>query len=377
MEERVSLWAGIRPLIGTVVGVGFFGLPYVFAQASYGLALFELVLLVTVQIFFLQAYADLTLAKKGHARFLRIVGDAFGPVGKVIAGVSFFGTLWGAMIAYTLAGGEFASFIAKAWFPNATAHGFALLFGALWFFALLGGGFVVKGVQKYLVPFFFIVVLVLAAFSLPHLSVEYLWDFSLRAWVLPLGVILFSLGAVSVVPEMRDILKGNGKRLHRAILYGFLLAGVVYTIFTATVVGIAGGGTPAQAIAAFASVAPWMVLLGSVMGLSVVTMAYMNVGTALVHTLLYDFRLRLIPALLLIGGVPFFLIAIGVTNVIGVLQYTGGVLGALMSILVLVAYEKARRSAQFSAHTRALSPAIVFSLFVMFFVMLVMTLRGA
>jgi hypothetical protein len=77
MEERVSLWRGIRLLVGTVVGVGFFGLPFVFAHVGYWVAFFELIVLVAVQILFLGMYADLALAKKGHARFLHIIGDAF------------------------------------------------------------------------------------------------------------------------------------------------------------------------------------------------------------------------------------------------------------------------------------------------------------
>jgi amino acid permease len=377
MEERVSLWTGIRPLVGTVVGVGFFGLPYVFAQASYGLALLELAFLVLVQTFFLWAYADLSLAKKGHARFLRIVGDAFGPAGKFLAVVSFFGVLWGAMTAYILTGGEFLSYIGKAWISDVQPHALSVVLGGVLFLALFGGGFVVKRVQRYLIPLFFIVVAILAVFGFSSVSFVNLAQFSFDAWVLPLGVIIFSLGAISAVPEMRDVLKGNGRQLHLAIFWGLLLVAGAYALFTATVVGIAGTGTPPQAIAAFAGVAPWMVLLGSVLGASVVTTAYVNVGNALVHTLLYDFRVRLLPALFLTGGVPFFLVAMGVDDVIGVLQYSGGVLGALLGILVLIAYEKARRSGQFVARTRAISPAIIFGLFAVFFVMLVMTLRGA
>lgn len=370
------MWAGIRPLLGTVVGVGFFSLPYVFSRAGFGLALVELGVLIVAQIFFLHAYADLTLMKKGHAQFLRIVGDAFGPVGKFFAVMSFFGTLWGAMIAYILAGGEFASYIAKAWDPAMTSRTLSLGFGAFLFVALLGGGFVVRRVQKYLVPLFFVIIGVLVMFSFPHVALENFTSITLSAWVMPLGVLLFSLGAISAVPEMRDVLGGNGKRLRQAITRGLLLTGMVYAVFAAMIVGLAGGGTPPQAIAAFAGVAPWMVLLGSLLGISVVTTAYIHVGSALVHTLLYDFRMRILPALLLVGGVPYIAVVSGVDDVIGVLEYTGGVLSALLSILVLIAYEKARRARQLPAHTRALSSFVLFGLFALYFVMLVFTLRG-
>lgn len=375
MEERVSLWRGIQPLVGTVVGVGFFGLPYVFAQVGLGIAFVELLVLVVVQIVFLSLYADLSLAKKGHARFLHIIGDAFGPLGKTLAILSFFGTLWGAMIAYLLAGGMFLSYVLNTW-VSVEPITLSIFFGVLCMLLLLGGAFVVRGVQTFLVPFFFCVIAILGIFALPSVELYNFTFVSWSSWVLPLGVIFFSLSAISAVPEMRDALRGDRKRLHRAIMWGMCVVGVVYAFFTAIVVGITGLGTPPQAIAAFAGVAPWMVLLGSVLGFSTVTTAYIHVGSALVNTLLYDFRLRYISAWALIGGVPLLVVLLGVHDMIGVLQYAGGVLGSLMGILVLLAYEKARRMHQLSQHTRAISPIIVFGVFAVFFVMLVMTLRG-
>jgi amino acid permease len=376
MHERISLWRGMRPLIGTVVGVGFFGLPYVFARAGYGIALLELFLLAVVQIAFLRMYADLTLAKKGHARFLHIVADAFGPVGKGVAIMSFFGSFWGALVAYLLAGGEFLSYLLKVWIPTISPHVLSIGYGAVLFLALFGGMFVTSHVQKYLVPFFFCIIAFLVAFALPSVRVEYLASLQFDSWVLPLGVILFSLSAITAIPEMRDVLRGNAKRLHQAIFWGILTVATVYAIFTATVVGITGLGTPEQAISAFAHVAPWMVLVGSLLGLTTITSAYINVGSALINTLLYDFRARFVPSWLFVGGVPFVVVLLGVENMIHVLQFTGGVLGALLGIIVLLAYEKARRSRELSAHSHVASPFLVFGVFTVFFVMLVMTLRS-
>lgn len=375
MEERVSLWRGIRPLVGTVVGVGFFGLPFVFAQAGYWVAFLELVVLAAVQILFLGMYADLSLAKKGHARFLHIIGDAFGPLGKLLVALSFFGTLWGAMIAYLIAGGEFLSYVTKSWFSFSSST-LSIVFGVFCMLLLLGGPLVVRNVQKYLVPFFLFTVGVLCIGALPVMNFSNFAFISWPSWVLPLGVILFSLSALSAIPEMRDVLRGNGARLHRAIFWGMCLVALVYALFAAVVLGITGSGTPSQAIAAFAGVAPWMVLLGSILGFTTVTTAYIHVGSALINTLLYDFRTRYFSAWMLIGGVPFLAVFLGVRDIIGVLQYAGGVLGSLMSILVLLAYEKARRMHQLPVHVRAVSPVIVFGVFAVFFVMLVMTLRG-
>ncbi len=374
MQERVSLLHGIRPLVATVVGVGFFSLPYVFAQAGFGIAFGELAFLVLVQILFLHIYADLALVKKHHARFLHIIGDAFGPIGNVLAVMSFFGMLWGAMIACLLTGGEFLSYVARAWIP-VSGNAMSLVLGGIFALALLGGAGVVRSVQRYLVPFFFFTIAVLGFFAFPSVSLENLLQITWQAWTLPLGVILFSLSAISAIPEMRDALHGNGPQLRRVIFWGMVGIGFAYAAFSLIVVGITGNATPEQAIAAFAGVAPWMVLLGSLLGLSTVTTAYINVGSALINTLLFDAKVRFIPAWFFIVSVPFVAVFFGVKNVVGVLEYAGGVCASLLGILVLLAYEKARNARQLPAHTRAVSPLVVFGVFVVFFAMLILTLR--
>lgn len=375
MEGQLSLWKGIRPLVGTVIGVGFFSVPFVFSRAGFWLAFGELVILAIAQALLLHMYADLVLAKKGRVRFLHIIADAFGPLGRSVAVVSFFGALWGSMIACLIVGGEFLSYVVRAWFSVSESH-MSILVGIVLMVALGGGMFIVERIRRYLVPFFFISIAVLFFFGLPEVHGANLSLISWSSWTLPLGVLLFSLSGISAIPEIRDVMKGNGHFLHRAVTWGMVLVAIIYAIFSALVVGIAGGGTSSQAIAAFASVAPWMVLLGSLFGFTTISTAYMHVGSALINTLIYDFRLRYIWTWALIGGVPVLTIMLGIHDVIHVLEYAGGVLSALLGIFVLLAYEKARRTHQLPVHTRAYSSLLVFGVFAIFFAILVLTLRG-
>ncbi len=375
MHERTMLWRGMRPLIGTVVGVGFFGLPFVFAQAGFLLALAELVFLAGIQILFLRMYADLLLSHSSHARFLHVVAEAFGPFGKMFAIVAFFGSFWGAMVAYLVAGGDFlAQFFGN--FFHVSSHGLSIAFGCLLWLLLLGGSSVVSRLQRYLVPAALCIFGVLFFFLAPYVDISYILDVRLQFWSLPLGVILFSLSAISVIPEMRDEVSRDSRALHRAISWGIAAVAALYVLFAFFIVGVAGLETPEQALFALRSFAPWMVTLGSLLGIVTISSAYIHVGSALIHTLLFDFRLRYFSSWLLIGGVPFVVILLGVESLVRVLQFTGGVLGAFLGIIVLLAYEKARRLHQLSLHALHVSPTIVFGLFVVFFTMLVMTLRS-
>jgi len=41
-SQRKIFWGAVQPLLGSIIGVGIFGLPYVFAQAGFGIGLVHL-----------------------------------------------------------------------------------------------------------------------------------------------------------------------------------------------------------------------------------------------------------------------------------------------------------------------------------------------
>lgn len=278
------------------------------------------------------------------------------------------------MLAYVLAGGTFLFYLLHTWIP-VSAVTFSVCWGVVCMGLLLGGNGVVRAVHRYVLPAFFLLLAILSIFSFSRIDPAHFSPIHVDAWVLPLGVLLFSLSALPAIPEMREAVKNNRMRLHRALVVGMVVVGIVYALFSALVVGIAGVHTPEQAIAAFARVAPWMVFAGSLLGLVTVTIAYINIGSALVHTLVYDMHIRILSAVIFVGSVPLAAVLLGVTSMVHVVQYAGGVLGALLAIFVLIAYEKARSSGRI-ARQYLVSPVVSFLLFVFFFVMAVMTLRG-
>ena len=96
-----------RPLIGTMIGVGLFGLPFAVMQLGFGLgmAVFAIVAMLTGTLALL--YADLVLVRGGKARFIHVVQRELGPFGTFVAGAAFLGGSYGALLAYCLFGGQF------------------------------------------------------------------------------------------------------------------------------------------------------------------------------------------------------------------------------------------------------------------------------
>lgn len=108
MESKSKVfWRSVYPLVGSVIGVGIFGLPFAFAQAGFFVGLTHLIVLAIINTVVLLLYADIVMNTKGHPRFTGIVRRYLGEKWSWSATILLIGSIWGAMVAYIIIGGQF------------------------------------------------------------------------------------------------------------------------------------------------------------------------------------------------------------------------------------------------------------------------------
>ena len=370
---RLHLWRGMRPLIGTMIGVGMFGLPYAFAQAGYPLALAELLLIAGMNLVVLLMYSDLAIAREGHARFVGVIGEQLGPFGRVVAAFSFFASMWGALTAYVIAGGSFAHVLLGQVFGGSETL-YQILFWVVCSLLVVGGLSFVNRMQAFVLPGFLLLLAALVVFALPHIDHVNLAFVHPEKFALPLGVILFAFGGISAIPEVRDVLGKDRKYLARTIALATAVVLCVYGLFTMTIVGTSGAQTGAEPFVGLAGLSPFFVLIGALFGVFVVFTAFINLSTAAMNTLLYDYRLRYKSAWLAAVGVPFLLYLIGSHDMIKVVGLTGGLLSPVIGILIVLAHEKARFGHHLPKRALPIPVFAAFLAFATFAVMFVVTL---
>ncbi|MCR4312009.1 MAG: hypothetical protein NUV56_01865, partial [Candidatus Uhrbacteria bacterium] len=171
---------------------------------------------------------------------------------------------------------------------------------------------------------------------------------------------------------------GKRERLLPAVLMlGMTIVLLVFVLFVVTILGFNGGNTSPDAITGIVKSAgrPTALLAASV-GVLTVFSAFVTIGTSLMNTLMYDFRLRYGFAWLAAIGVPIIGFLIGARNFIDVIGYTGGLLGGLCGLLIVFAYEKARRSGELPKRSLRVPEPIVFLCFVLFLSMIVVTVAS-
>ncbi|MBU0614108.1 hypothetical protein KJ766_02375, partial [Patescibacteria group bacterium] len=65
-SQKKIFWRSVQPLVGSVIGVGIFGLPFVFARSGFFVALVYMVVLALVNTLLLLMYADVIKNTKGN-----------------------------------------------------------------------------------------------------------------------------------------------------------------------------------------------------------------------------------------------------------------------------------------------------------------------
>lgn len=341
-DARKVFWKSLRPFLGNVVGVGIFALPYVVAQAGFGVGVLAILLCGAASLVAYLLYADIALHTSGHARFVGLMRQYVGPFGGVLAAAAFFVSAFGTLVAYILVGGSFAHVL----FAPIVGGGLLLyrvlflLFGAV---AMFGGMLTVMRVQKYIIAAYLVLVALMVVLAAPHVDVGNFVLSTGSGVFLPFGVALFAFNGFGAVPEMRDVLGRHKHLLPRALTVGVGIVAALYIAFAAIIVGVSGLGTSQEALYGLAQVlGPAMLVIGSAIGLCTVGSAFMTHGVVTINTLTYDYRVRYFSAWAIAVLIPFAVVLLGSTDFVSVINITGGIGGGLMGLVLVTAYEKMR-----------------------------------
>lgn len=334
----------VGTLIGTVVGVGIFGLPQVFAQAGFMVGAIELLALTIMTVILTLMYAEIIAVTPGKHRFVTYISRNLGEFGKLIAGMVTTVSVIGALLAFTIIGGDFLSALTGGTLtPLLASLVVWLLAGVL----ASGGLRVVSRLVVWVVIILLVLYAVLMASALPAFQLEHLLTISTNPAdaLLPYGVILFSLGGLSAIPEMHDLLGSSKRRLRRAIILGYAVIFLLYLAFVVTVVGASGSLTSAEALQGLAPhIGSTMLLVGAVLGLISVTSIFTVLGMETINLFRIDFGWSAHLAWLITFGVPLTLFLLGAREFISVIGFVGSLLNATIGLLIVIAFERLKKT---------------------------------
>jgi amino acid permease len=329
-------------LVGSMVGVGIFGLPYAFAQAGFwpGMSLLILIGFSTLLIDLM--YGEVIL--RTHEKHL-LLGYARFYLGPVFQKLLFFSSVllgYVGLLAYIIIAGDFLNTLLSPFF-YAPAATYSILFAIVLSLAALRG---VKSVSHIELFFsgLFVAVMGLILFAGFHAiqPVNFL-GFDRSHVALPYGILLFAFGGLMAVPLQRQILAGEERKLRSAIGFALFFSALLYIVFTTVVVGVSGSGTTPDAVSGlYQFLGSKITILSSLFGIFAITTSFLMVATALIGTFHLDFKVKKHNAWLLAVIPPFVLFLAGIRTFVGIISLAGGVALALEQILIVFLYAKAK-----------------------------------
>lgn len=336
--------SAIMMLVGTIIGAGIFGLPYVAAKTGILAVLPYLVVLTFIVTLLHLLYGEVALRTNGQHRLVGYAGIYLGPWGKRLASFSVIAGTYAALLAYLLLGGNFLFILLGGVFG-----GTAFVYSLILFFAcaiFIGRGLkTVSWLELLLSALLLGAIFVFLAKGALLINTA---NFSLAVnWeeiFLPYGIILFSLGGASVIPELVKLLKDSEFQVKKAIIWGTLIPAIVYLLFIAVVLGVSGAQTSEEAIS---GLLPYfgseVIALGAIIGFLAVVTSFLAFGTNLKKTFEYDYNFSKPASLVLALAIPFLLFWFGVDNFLRVIGFAGAVGGGIDGILIILMYRMADR----------------------------------
>src|SRR3989344_1369358 len=340
-ENKIFFYA-TAAMVGTMVGVGVFGVPFSFAKAGFGVGFLFLLLTGFMTLVVNTMFGEVVLRTgKRH----QIVGYAdlyLGPIWKKVMFLATVLSIYAAMLAYIIISGDFLSNVLSPFFYLSSTT-YSYFFAFILSFLLLTGLKRISVVEFILTLLFIFIVLLVFGFGFNSVDFNNLKNFNLEFWFLPYGVLLFAFAGMSSIPIQREILRGAESKLKKSILWAVLMVGILYTIFAFTVVGVSGDITSPDAVTGlYDFLGNKIVVFGSIFGVLAVGTSFLMLGSALDEVFRWDYGLKKGWAWLLVVLPPLALFFIGLRTFIDVISLVGSLAVGLILLVLIFMYMAAK-----------------------------------
>lgn len=324
-------------LVGTAIGAGILGIPYVIMKSGFGFGLLNMLIVLIIVLTTILYLGEIALRTKKNLHLAGYAEKYLGKIGKKIMFIAFIFGIYSALVAYLIGEGESLS---QLLFNNAQ---YSFQFGIAFWLVLSAMTYYGLKALKHGEKIGFTVIIILMVFIIAmfwnKINISNLTYNNTNFFFAPFGVVLFAFLSFSAIPEVKKILEKEKKNLKKTIFYAYAIIFIIYFIFTAIVLGTEGANTPEIATISLGKI---FILLGM---LAMAT-SYLALTTALADMLNFDFKKRkhsawltaILPPILIFIIISLTKIAT-FTKILGL----GGVLsGGIVGILILLMIKKAK-----------------------------------
>jgi len=341
-KKDKSYWRALALMIGYIVGVGMFGLPFITSRSGVFLFVFYLLFLGFIQYFVNLVYANMIIITEDYHRLPGYVNLYLGKAGKHLVFITKIFGYYGSLLAYIIISGSFlyqllGDFLGGSPFIYAS---FVFLIESLIVFI---GIKLISRVELYISALLFLVVFIIFFKSV---SISSFSNFSFLNWkyfFLPYGVMLGALDGSSILPVVAKIVRRHPQKFKSVIRNSMIISMLITAIFVLSIVGISGKMTSEDALSGLKlSLNNGILRFALVFGFLSIMTSVLGAIESLRETFSWDYKVNKNIALLLTVIIPYLLYCFGFNDLISVIGLTGALAGGFSTIMLIFAFIKMR-----------------------------------
>lgn len=324
--------------LGTIIGVGIFGLPFVSSRAGFSTVFIYFLIMAGVAILINIIYSEIVLGTKKLHRLPGYVQEYLGVKWKKFTFFIIALGLTGALLAYLIVGGQFLF----AYF-NPLLGGNIVLYTILFF--VFGSYLVFKGtksissVELILLGIILAILVLFFIKAFPFIDLDNLKTFDPGYIFFPYGVILFSLWGTSVIPEIKEMLEGSKKSLKKVIITGTIMSVIIYLFFIYIVQGASALVSDDAISGLEKAINSNIIRLGFLFGVITCFTSFITLALTLKKVLWYDFGFNKNLSWFLTCFIPLGLFFMGLREFIEVISFTGAIALGIEGIILIFLYK--------------------------------------
>jgi len=339
-----KFFLALAVLMGTIVGAGIFGLPFVISKSGVIPGFFYFFVLGFAVLILHLMLGETVLRTEAKMRLSGYSEKYLGRNGKFVITISMIVGITGSLLAYIILGGNFLKIIFSPVF-NLSPFYFGLIFWVILIYFVFKGMKVIAPAAVFTNIAFFVIIFVVISVLLPDFSIKNFTLINPGNIFLPYGIIMFSLTGFAAIPEITDILKSpeEKKVFKKVIIIASFISIVLYLIFSLGVVGVSNAKTSEEALSGLVPfLGKKIIILGALFGIITIADSFLIMCLYFRNTLIYDYHFPKTLASSTASFLPLllFLKFRDFTQVVG---FAGTILGTIEGIIILLIFRKAKK----------------------------------
>jgi amino acid permease len=322
--------AAVAMLISSTVGVGMFTLPFLSIKAGVLTIIAYFIILGCFQHWLHTLYAEIILSTKKQHRLPGYAEKYLGAASKkILLFLSMFSG-YGALLAYTIIGGEFLFQLLSPYFGGSLLVYTVLLLSLRSLITLFGFAWVTRA-EVILTGGLIGSIIVIAAIASGEGIASNLVLFNPSNIMLAYGPVFFAVSGMLAVNDICLIMAKEKDKIISTLRSGIIISIAIMVLFIIAIASISGTLTSPDALSGLQSfIDPLFFKVLLIIGLVTVTTAFFAVAEAMEEMFVWDYKLKRHIAWFLVSAVPLFLFLIGAQDVTKVIAITGALSGGLL-----------------------------------------------